>query len=70
VSKDGALAGTSNELYANILERFPTVKLIASGGVSALSDLTLLEEMNVYGTIVGKAIYENRIALKDLKQFV
>jgi phosphoribosylformimino-5-aminoimidazole carboxamide ribotide isomerase len=70
VSKDGALAGTSNELYANILQRFPTIKLIASGGVSQLSDLTILEEMNVYGTIVGKAIYENRIALKDLKQFV
>lgn len=69
VSKDGALAGTSNELYANILARFPDIKLIASGGVSQLSDLTTLEEMKVYGAIVGKAIYENRIALKDLQKF-
>jgi phosphoribosylformimino-5-aminoimidazole carboxamide ribotide isomerase len=69
VSKDGALQGTSNQLYQDILDRFPTIKLIASGGVSKLEDLQILEEMNVYGVIVGKAIYEKRINLKDLKQF-
>ena len=70
VSKDGALQGTSNELYTQILERFPSIKLIASGGVSQLSDLQTLEEMKVYGAIVGKAIYEKRIELSELKQFV
>lgn len=69
VSKDGALEGTSNELYQDILDRFPEVKLIASGGVSKLEDLQTLEQMNVYGAIVGKAIYEKRINLSDLKQF-
>lgn len=69
VSKDGALQGTSNQLYQNILDRFPDVKLIASGGVSNVNDLQLLEEMDVYGAIVGKAIYEKRINLSDLKQF-
>lgn len=69
VSKDGALQGTSNQLYQNILDRFPDIKLIASGGVSKLEDLQILEEMDIYGAIVGKAIYEKRINLKDLKQF-
>lgn len=69
VSKDGALEGTSNELYQNILDRFPEVQLIASGGVSNIKDLQILEEMKVYGAIVGKAIYEKRINLSDLKQF-
>lgn len=69
VSKDGALQGTSNMLYQDILDRFPDVKLIASGGVSKIEDLQLLDEMNVYGAIVGKAIYEKRISLSDLTQF-
>lgn len=69
VSKDGALQGTSNELYAEIQQKFPELKLIASGGVSSLKDLETLEKMNIYGAIVGKAIYEKRIALQDLKQF-
>ncbi|HET8860377.1 1-(5-phosphoribosyl)-5-[(5-phosphoribosylamino)methylideneamino]imidazole-4-carboxamide isomerase [Marivirga sp.] len=69
VSKDGALQGTSNQLYQNILDRFPEVKLIASGGVSNVNDLQILQEMNVYGAIVGKAIYEKRIDLSELKQF-
>lgn len=69
VSKDGALEGTSNELYQNILDRFPSINLIASGGVSKLEDLQILEGMDIYGAIVGKAIYEKRINLNDLKQF-
>jgi phosphoribosylformimino-5-aminoimidazole carboxamide ribotide isomerase len=69
VSKDGALEGTSNELYQNILDRFPSINLIASGGVSKLEDLQKLEGMDIYGAIVGKAIYEKRINLNDLKQF-
>ncbi len=70
VSKDGVLQGTSNELYAEIMEKFPQIKLIASGGVSSIADLDLLKEMNIYGAIVGKAIYEKRISLEELKDFV
>lgn len=70
VSKDGLLQGPSTELYRNILENFPVLKLIASGGVSNLSDLDILKETNVYGVIIGKAIYENRISLKDLKKYL
>jgi len=69
VSKDGALGGAANELYIAIIERFPDIKLIASGGVSKLHDLKELEAIGVYGAIVGKAIYEKRIALSDLKIF-
>ena len=68
VAKDGMLEGTSNELYAEILEK-TTVKLIASGGVATFEDLKLLQKMGCEGAILGKAIYENRIALKDLKNF-
>ncbi len=70
VSKDGALLGAANELYASIIERFPGIKLIASGGVSNMQDLHDLNEIGVYATIVGKAIYEKKINLTDLKQFI
>lgn len=67
VSKDGALQGPSTELYIKILDRFPTIKLIASGGVSNLYDLEELDKIGVYGAIIGKAIYEKRISLSELK---
>jgi phosphoribosylformimino-5-aminoimidazole carboxamide ribotide isomerase len=70
VAKDGLLQGPSMELYREIQERFPELKLIASGGVSGIHDLEALSEMNVYGVIVGKAIYENRISMKDLARFL
>jgi phosphoribosylformimino-5-aminoimidazole carboxamide ribotide isomerase len=64
------LRGTSNELYKNISDRFPEVKLIASGGVSSVKDLDLLQQLKVDGAIIGKAIYENRITLKELQNYV
>jgi len=70
ISKDGMLDGCSNKLYQKILKKFPDIKLIASGGVSSVADLDLLHALNVDGAIVGKAIYENRITLKQLKQYV
>lgn len=70
ISKDGMLKGTSNELYKNISDRFPEIKLIASGGVSSVKDLDLLLELKVDGAIIGKAIYENRITLKELQNYV
>ena len=69
VSKDRALQGPSFDLYKDILSRLPQLKLVASGGVSSLDDLYRLEETGCCGAIVGKAIYEGRIALKDLEKF-
>ena len=70
VSKDGALQGPSLDLYKKIMEKVPEVKLIASGGVSSIDDLYQLQEAGCSGAIIGKAIYENRISLIDLKPFL
>jgi len=69
VSKDGRLEGPATLLYKSILQKFPALQLIASGGVSNLADLDALAEAGCAGAIVGKAIYENRITLTDLKRF-
>lgn len=66
ISKDGMLEGPSFELYQSILAKLPDIKLIASGGVSNMDDLVKLKEQGLEGAIVGKAIYENRISLKEL----
>lgn len=70
VAKDGLLQGPSTDLYREILEEIPGVKLIASGGVSSVKDLEELEKIGVYGTIVGKAYYEGRVTLEELAAFV
>lgn len=66
VSKDGALEGPSIELYKRIIERFPDLHFIASGGVSNIDDVYQLEEIGCKGVIIGKAIYEGRIRLAEL----
>jgi phosphoribosylformimino-5-aminoimidazole carboxamide ribotide isomerase len=66
VSKDGLLQGPSLELYKNIVEKFPQLNFIASGGVSELDDIYRLEEAGCKGVIIGKAIYEGRITLAEL----
>jgi phosphoribosylformimino-5-aminoimidazole carboxamide ribotide isomerase len=70
VAKDGKLEGPSVALYRTILEQFPSLPLIASGGVSSMDDLYALQETGCAAAIVGKAIYENRISLKELQQFI
>lgn len=70
VAKDGLLEGPSIELYKDILEEIPGIKLIASGGVSSMKDLEELEKSGVYGTIVGKAFYEGRVSLQDLASLI
>jgi phosphoribosylformimino-5-aminoimidazole carboxamide ribotide isomerase len=70
ISKDGALEGPSIDLYGNIIDRFPDLHFIASGGVSSMEDLLELKEMGLAGVIVGKAIYEGRITLMDIKKFI
>ncbi|RRT91451.1 1-(5-phosphoribosyl)-5-[(5-phosphoribosylamino)methylideneamino]imidazole-4-carboxamide isomerase [Empedobacter falsenii] len=69
IAKDGMLEGTSNELYAEILAT-SEVKLIASGGVSSIDDLIKIKELGCEGAILGKAIYEGRIDLKDLRLLI
>ena len=69
ISKDGMLEGPSTELYTEILRCLPDAYLIASGGVSSLRDIELLEESGIPAVIFGKAIYEGRIRLKDLSRF-
>lgn len=70
VSKDGQLQGPSLELYQEIREQFPSLSFIASGGVSSVDDLERLREIGCSGAIVGKAIYENRITLEQLKELI
>lgn len=70
VSKDGAMEGPSIELYKKIIERFPNLNFIASGGVSKMDDVVQLQEIGCKGVIIGKAIYEAKIRLSDLKQYI
>ena len=76
ISKDGMLEGPSFDLYQRILEQSKQVSkntqlnLIASGGVSAFEELPKLAELGCEGAIIGKAIYENRISLKQLENYI
>ena len=69
ISKDGMLQGPSNALYQEILNAIQ-INLIASGGVSNINDLVTLKEIGCHGAILGKAIYEGNIALKELSQIL
>ncbi|MDP3147937.1 MAG: 1-(5-phosphoribosyl)-5-[(5-phosphoribosylamino)methylideneamino]imidazole-4-carboxamide isomerase [Ignavibacteria bacterium] len=66
IFKDGMLTGTNVELYKKILVRFPNINLIASGGIKDLDDVKKVKEIDPYGVVIGKAIYENKIDLKEL----
>ena len=70
ISKDGMLEGPSFELYQRILEQTKDVKLIASGGISNFDELPKLAELGCEGTIIGKAIYESRITLKQIENYI
>ncbi len=65
ISKDGMLQGASNDLYAEILQK-TKINLIASGGISCMADIEAVKKIGCEGVIIGKAIYENRISLKEL----
>ena len=68
-SKDGKLKGPATALYKKIINRFPGLYFIASGGVSSMIDLITLSAIGCKGVIIGKALYENRITMKELKYF-
>lgn len=68
ISKDGMLEGASEDLYKEILDK-TKIQLIASGGISCIEDVYKMKEIGCSGTIIGKAIYEGRISLKQLEVF-
>jgi phosphoribosylformimino-5-aminoimidazole carboxamide ribotide isomerase len=70
ISKDGMLEGPSFDLYAEILDETKDIKLIASGGISHFDELPKLQELGCEGVIIGKAIYENLISLKQLENYI
>jgi len=70
ISKEGMLQGASTLLYKEILERFPALYLIASGGVSNMNDILELQEAGIPAVIFGKAIYEGRITLRQVERFI
>jgi phosphoribosylformimino-5-aminoimidazole carboxamide ribotide isomerase len=68
IAVDGMLTGPSYELYENTLAKYPNIKLTASGGVSSMKDIVKLNELSLRGVVIGKAIYENKINLKELAE--
>jgi phosphoribosylformimino-5-aminoimidazole carboxamide ribotide isomerase len=69
IGKDGKLGGAGIDLYAKLLDHSPFIKLIASGGVSSMQDVEDLSRLKVESCVVGKAIYENRISIDDVKNW-
>lgn len=69
INKDGKLGGAGVELYEKLMDHSPIIKLIASGGISSMADVEQLHTINVESCVVGKAIYENRISIDEIKDW-
>lgn len=69
ISKDGAMAGPSFDLYSKLLKEFPNLCIFASGGVRNMDDIKRLQSIGLYGVIFGKAYYEGNISLDDIDEF-
>ncbi len=69
IGKDGKLGGAGIDLYAKLLDHSPFIKLIASGGISSMQDIEDLSRLKVESCVVGKAIYEDRISIDDVKNW-
>ncbi len=70
IARDGVLQGPSFGLYESIKIRIPELDVIASGGVGTVKDVARLEQSNIHGVIIGKALYEGKIKLEELKPFL
>ena len=70
IKQDGTLLGVEEKFYDNLQQSFPDRNWIVSGGVASITDLYNAQKINVFGVIIGKAIYENRISLKELREFL
>lgn len=69
ISKDGMLTGPSFDMYKSIMQLITDLHIIASGGISSVKDIEDLEKIGIHSVVIGKAIYENKITLKDLLKF-
>lgn len=69
IAKHGELQGPSFDLYKKLLTKYPGLSLLASGGVSSIEDIEKLNELGVYGVMINKAFYEEKIKLKDIERF-
>ncbi|MCC8019771.1 MAG: 1-(5-phosphoribosyl)-5-[(5-phosphoribosylamino)methylideneamino]imidazole-4-carboxamide isomerase [Rikenellaceae bacterium] len=69
ISRDGTLAGPNFELYRRLHEGFPAVEVIVSGGISSMDDILSLDGIGLPAVILGKAFYEGRVTIEDLKSF-
>jgi phosphoribosylformimino-5-aminoimidazole carboxamide ribotide isomerase len=67
--KDGTMSGPDFAMYAELMKRFPDLRIMASGGISSIDDIRKLEDMGIYAAIIGKAFYEGKITLKDFESF-
>ena len=70
IPKHGTMSGPSIELFKEIMDRFPDICLLASGGVRSVDDIDQLSELGVWGVVVGKAFYEGALSLKDLEKYL
>ncbi len=68
ISKDGMLSGPSVELYKEIIDSFPQINLIASGGISSVKDIEELDKYNIPSVVIGKAFYEGKITENELRE--
>ena len=69
MNRDGVLEGPNFELYQSLIEKFPNMSIAASGGVRSIDDIKKLKDMGLYGLIVGRALYEGKIKVEELKEF-
>ena len=69
ITRDGMLQGPSDELYVQLQGRYPTIDFTVSGGIGSMADIVRLNDKGLRKVIIGKAIYENRITLKDIEQW-
>jgi phosphoribosylformimino-5-aminoimidazole carboxamide ribotide isomerase len=69
ISRDGMLQGTNIKLYKSLHQKYPALQFIASGGVSNTNDLKKLQQVKLYGVVIGRAYYENKLSLEDMKLY-
>jgi len=69
LNRDGVLEGPNFQLYQRIKDKFPNMHLAASGGVRSVDDIRRLKDMGLYAVIVGRALYEGKIKVEELREF-
>jgi phosphoribosylformimino-5-aminoimidazole carboxamide ribotide isomerase len=70
ISKDGMMQGSAVHLYTQMVKDFPAMQIIASGGISSVDEIHQLNDAGISGAIIGKSLYEGKIKLEDLKEFL